>query len=110
MKPESSFPDRDPRERGRAYAILIVFDEERLGRHRPGDGVEGVERDVDRDLADRGFTALRHGFYVGDGTIDAVRSVMVVQDMADAFAWFAPSLLDARLLRIEESSDLRIAL
>ncbi len=63
-----------------------------------------------RHLADRGYAALQHGLYVGDGTIDAVRAVLDVQGMADSLAWFAPSLLEARLLRIEEDSDLRIAL
>ena len=109
MAPEAAL-DRDPRRRGRVYTILIAFDEEKLGRHRLDGGSKDAEPDVRRYLAERGFTALQRGLYVGDGTVDAVRSVVVVQGMAEAFAWFAPSLLDARLLRIEESSDLGIAL
>ena len=89
---------------------MIAFDEEKLARHRPGDSVKDAEIDVRRHLAERGFTALQHGLYVGDGTVDVVRSVVVVQGMAKAFAWLAPSLLDARLLRIEEDGDLGIAL
>lgn len=48
--------------------------------------------------------------YVGDQTVDAVQCILTVQKMAKTLPWFAPSVRDLRMLRIEENNDLKAAL
>ncbi len=71
-------------------------------------GCEEVDREVGPVLVEHRFFRIGPGFCVGE--VDVVRSVLATQDLSDRFAWFEPSLRDARLLRIEEVSDLGIAL
>jgi virulence-associated protein VapD len=55
----------------------------------------------------------RHGFrwqqgsvYFGDDRINAVTCVLAAQDLARSLPWFADSVRDIRMLRIEEMNDL----
>jgi virulence-associated protein VapD len=92
---------------GRSYALFVSFDPERLVLHQL---TEREAQGVGECLEDYGFSAVLPGFYVGSDRLSAVQSVVAVQDLADRLAWFSPCLRSARLLRIEEDSDLMVAL
>ena len=42
-----------------------------------------------------------HRVYFGGDTVDAVTCVLAIQDLAQRYSWFAPSVRDIRMLRIE---------
>lgn len=44
--------------------------------------------------------------YFGSEAVTAVTCVLAAQDLARSLAWFAASVHDIRLLRIEELNDL----
>jgi len=52
-----------------------------------------------------------HGsVYFGDDSVDAVKCVLVVQELCAAFDWFRSAVRDIRMLRIEENNDLMPAI
>lgn len=62
--------------------------------------------DIKVYLEGKGFGRQQGSVYFGDSTIDAVKTVLAVQGMARRFPWFAPSVRDIQMLRIEEHSNL----
>ena len=94
----------------RMDAIVFDFDTERLRQNYPGNTPANAYNDVKKYLTSRSFEWKQGSTYFGDDTIDAVRCVRVVQKMAARCPWFTASLSDIRMLRIEENSDLLIAL
>jgi virulence-associated protein VapD len=42
--------------------------------------------------------------------VSPVTCVLAVQDLSKCYDWFAPSVRDIRMLRIEEGNDLREAM
>ncbi len=62
--------------------------------------------DIRRVLEKFGFERQQGSVYFGDETVDAVRCVMAVIDLAAQYDWFEPSVRDIRMLRIEEDNDL----
>ncbi len=44
--------------------------------------------------------------HVARDDVDAVECVALVQDLAETYDWFTPTLKNIRMLRIEESNDL----
>lgn len=57
-----------------------------------------------------GFGRVQGSVYFGDESSDAVRCVMAVQEADRRFAWFARSVRDLRMLRVDEDNDLLPAL
>ncbi len=53
----------------------------------------------------QGFTA-----YFDNEPVDAVKTVMAARKLASKYEWFAPSVRDIRMLRIEDDNDLMIAI
>jgi virulence-associated protein VapD len=94
----------------RMYAIVFDFDTQTLEQLYPGPSWRNAYTDVRNYLQARGFEWRQGSTYFGDETVDAVRCVTVVQRMSRAFPWFAASVRDIRMLRIEENNDLSIAL
>ena len=92
------------------YAIVFDFDTDTLERLYPNNSWRNAYTDVRTYLTARGFEWKQGSTYFGDDTVDAVRCVTVVQRLARRFNWFAPSVRDIRMLRIEENNDLKIAL
>ncbi len=95
---------------GRMYAIVFDFDTEMLQQLYPNTSWNNAYADVRNYLTSRGFEWKQGSACFGDEAVDAVRCVRVVQRMAKKFDWFAPSVRDIRMLRIEENNDLKIAL
>lgn len=95
------------------YAIL--FDLDSLVLQRNGQDWRHAESEIHKLLVQQGFRRQRVGFYEGraslDGkAIDAVKCILTVQALANAYPWFAEGVRDIRMLRIEEDSDLRPAI
>ena len=92
------------------YAIVFDLDGETLQSLYHGNSPNNAYADIRRFLTARGFEWQQGSTYFGDDTIDAVRCVRVVQRLAKKYDWFAPSVRDIRMLRIEENNDLSVAI
>jgi virulence-associated protein VapD len=95
---------------GRMYAIVFDFDTDMLRQLYPTPSWNNAYNDVRSYLSTRGFDWKQGSTYFGNETVDAVRCVRVVQNMAKKYPWFTPSVRDLRMLRIEENNDLKSAL
>ena len=92
------------------YAIAFDFDTEMLEKLYPNASWRNAYSDVRSYLEDNGFEHRQGPVYFGDDDLTATECVAIVEDMADEFSWFTPSLKDIRMLRIEENNDLMVVL
>jgi virulence-associated protein VapD len=91
---------------GVTYAISFDLDSKVLEQSHPNPSWQNAYADIGKFLRERGFDRQQGSVYFGDDTIDVVRCQMTVQQLTIEFDWFAPSVRDIRMLRIEESNDL----
>ena len=91
------------------YAVAFDLDTELL-RQTYGDPANNANGEIKRFLLDRGFTWQQGSVYFGTERINAVTCVLAVSEMSRALPWFAASVRDIRMLRIEEYNDLMPAL
>ncbi len=87
------------------YAISFDMDIESLRQHY-GDPYNGAYLEIRRVLESFGFRWQQGSTYFGGETVNAVTCVMAAMELARSHAWFAPSVRDIRMLRIEENNDL----
>lgn len=92
-------------EKTRVYAIAFDMDIESL-RQTYGDPYNNAYAEIRKVLSSHGFTPQQGSVYFGNTSINAVTCVLAVQDLARRFPWFAASVRDIRMLRIEEFNDL----
>ena len=92
------------------YAITFDFDTQLLEQLYPSDHWRNAYSDVRRFLESSGFENKQGSVYFALEDIDATECIATVQDLADEFDWFTPSLRDIRMLRIEENNDLMTVL
>ena len=93
--------------RGRGmYAISFDLDTETLSKLYHGANWNNAYADIRRKLTASGFDWQQGSVYFGNDTVDAVKCVLVVQDLAKTYPWFEPSMRDLRMLRIEDNNDL----
>lgn len=98
----SSLPDLE----GRVYAIAFDMDIEAL-RSAYGDPYNNAYGEIKRVLERHGFTRQQGSVYFGDPQrINAVTCVLAAIDLSRSLPWFAASVRDVRMLRIEELNDL----
>jgi len=90
---------------GRMYAIAFDMDIESLRTHY-GDPYNGAYLEIRRVLERSGFRWQQGSTYFGGATINAVTCVMAAQELGRTLPWFAASVRDIRMLRIEENNDL----
>lgn len=93
------------RRAGRVYAIAFDMDIEAL-RANYGDPYNNAYLEIRRVLQRHGFTWQQGSVYFGGETVTAVTCVLAAQDLARSLPWFAASVRDIRMLRIEELNDL----
>ena len=98
------------RSRQRVYAITFDFDTELLEQLYHDDSWRNAYQDVRRFLEANGFENKQGSVYFALDEIDATDCIAVVQDLADEYDWFVPSLRDIRMLRIEENNDMMTVL
>src|SRR6266436_4908879 len=93
------------RKEGRVYAIAFDMDIEQL-RANYGDPYNNAYLEIRKVLQKHGFTWQQGSVYFGDERINAVTCVLAVIDLSKTLPWFAASVRDIRMLRIEELNDL----
>ena len=94
------------RERGRVYAVAFDFDVQLLEQLYPSTSWRNACSDVRRFLEENGFENKQGSVYFSLEDIGPVECIAVVQDLAELYDWFTPSLKDIRMLRIDENNDL----
>lgn len=93
------------------YAIACDLDTEMLKKTYPSESFNNAYADIRNKLvSSHGFTWQQGSVYFGGETVNAVTCVIAVVDLTQTFPWFAPSVRDIRMLRIEEQNDLRPAM
>lgn len=94
---------------GRMYAIVFDMDIESL-RQNFGDPYNNAYAEIRRILERHGFTWQEGSTYFGGERINAVTCVLAAIDVSRTLPWFAASVRDIRMLRIEELNDLMPAI
>ncbi len=95
----------DFRRAGRVYAIAFDMDIEAL-RTNYGDPCNNAYLEIRRVLQRHGFTWQQGSVYFGGESVTAVTCVLAGQDLARSLPWFAASVREIRMVRIEELNDL----
>ncbi len=90
---------------GRVYAIAFDMDIDSL-KVNYGDPYNNAYYEIRRVLQRHGFTWQQVSVYFGGAQINAVTCVLAAMDLARTLPWFAASVRDIRMLRIEEFNDL----
>ena len=88
------------------YAITFDFDASLLEQLYPNQSWRNAYSDVRRFFEENGFENKQGSVYFAIDDVDAVECIALVQDLAETYDWFTPSLKDIRMLRIEENNDL----
>ena len=94
-----------PEGRARVYAIAFDMDIESL-RKTYGDPYNNAYAEIRSVLKRHGFVWQQGSVYFGDDRINAVTCVLAAMDLSRSLPWFAASVRDIRMLRIEELNDL----
>lgn len=93
------------------YAIVFDLDTSILQSAYPTPSYNNAYFDIRKVLTEEyGFEWQQGSTYFGSNTVDAVTCVLAAQDMTDRFDWFAASVRDIRMLRIEENNNLMPAI
>jgi len=92
------------------YAISFDLDTTVLRETYQTNSINNAYADIRRHLESRGFDWMQGSVYFGGDTVDAVRCVLVVQELTHMYQWFRASIRDIRMLRIEENNDLMPAI
>jgi virulence-associated protein VapD len=90
---------------GRMYAIAFDMDIDSL-RTNYGDPYNNAYLEIRKVLQRHGFNWQQGSVYFGDESINAVTCVLAAIDLSQSLPWFAGSVRDIRMLRIEELNDL----
>src|SRR5436305_10738493 len=90
---------------GTVYAIAFDMDIEQLRVHY-GDPYNNAYLEIRRILERHHFQWQQGSVYFGDASVTATTVTVAVIDLATQLAWFAASVRDIRMLRIEELNDL----
>lgn len=94
------------------YAISFDLDTGELAKAYPASGSPNYAwQAIGNFLKKRGFGWKQGSVYFGDATIDPVKVVLAIQDLAATYEWFNSRVVrDIRMLRIEENNDLNPAI
>ena len=91
------------------YAITFDLDIELL-KQSYGEPYNNAYTDIRKFLLSKGFTWQQGSVYFGDPLkVNAVTCVLAAAELAKEYTWFAASVRDVRMLRIEENNDLKPA-
>lgn len=89
----------------RVYAISFDMDIESLKIHY-GDPYNNAYGEIRKVLQKQGFAWQQGSVYFGGEAINAVTCVLAAIELVRVLPWFAASVRDIRMLRIEEFNDL----
>ena len=92
------------------YAISFDLDIETL-KATYGEPYNNAYPEIRKFLLSKGFSWQQGSVYFGDSEkINAVTCVVATSELSRTLPWFAASVRDIRMLRIEENNDLKPAL
>ena len=94
------------RENIRVYAIAFDMDTDTLQKSYPGASWTNAYTEIEKMLDRHGFVRQQGSVYFGGPSVNAVTCVLEAFDLAKSLPWFAISVRDIRMLRIEEMNDL----
>ncbi len=103
--PKPSAPDQETR----MYAIAFDMDTDTLQRAYPGPSWNNAYAEIQKVLTRHGFARQQGSVYFGGAQVNAVTCVLAAMDLSRSLPWFAISVRDIRMLRIEELNDLQPA-
>ena len=92
------------------YGIAFDMVQAKLDEHYHVKSTGNAYNDIAEVLIARGFYRQQKSMYFGNDSISAVECVLAVQELSKMFPWFAPSVGDIRMLRIEDNNDLKPAI
>jgi virulence-associated protein VapD len=98
--------DRRPDWSNRVYAICFDLDTEALQKLYRAASWQNGYQDIARVLSRHDFGRQQGSVYFGDRTVDPVRCVLAIQEVAKNCPWFSQVVRDVHMLRIEENNDL----
>jgi virulence-associated protein VapD len=90
---------------GVVYAIAFDMDIDQLRTHY-GDPYNNAHLDIRRVLERHQFSWQQGSVYFGSASVTAASVMVAVVDLTTELPWFAASVRDIRMLRIEELNDL----
>ena len=90
---------------GRLYAITVDMDIESL-KLNYGDPYNDAYGEIRKVMQKQCFIWQQGSVYFGGETINAVTCVLAALELSRVLPWFAASVRDIRMLRIEENNDL----
>jgi virulence-associated protein VapD len=90
---------------GVVYAIAFDMDIEQLRVHY-GDPYNNAYLEIRRVLEGQGFLWQQGSAYFGGPAVTAASVMVAVIELTTRLSWFAASVRDIRMLRIEELNDL----
>jgi virulence-associated protein VapD len=90
---------------GVVYAIAFDMDIEQLRVHY-GDPYNNAYLEIRRVLEGHQFQWQQGSVYFGSPAVTAATVMVAVIDLTNRLPWFASSVRDIRMLRIEEMNDL----
>ena len=88
------------------YAIAFVLDADTLSKTYTRGNQAKAYAEIEDTLRSYGFSRQQGSVY----KVDAVRTVMAARRLATKHVWFAASVRDIRMLRIEDDNDLMPAI
>ena len=91
------------------YAITIDLSNEMLDKQTPLTSYYFAHELINRALEPYGFVQ-KGSLYIGNESVNAVVAVMAVNAMSRELDWLEQCVLEIKILRIEEVSDLSLAL
>jgi virulence-associated protein VapD len=95
----------DFKREGTVYAIAFDMDIEQLRIHF-GDPYNNAYLEIRRVLEEHGFQWQQGSVYFGGPEVTAATVMVAIIDLTTRLSWFAASVRDIRMLRIEELNDL----
>src|SRR3954449_6472608 len=98
-------PRHGSRKAGPVYAVTFDVDAESL-RANYGNPDNNAYLEIRRVLQRHGFAWQQGSVYFGGEAVTSVTCLLAAMDLARSLPWFAASVRDIRMLRIEELNDL----
>ncbi|MBO6756484.1 MAG: virulence factor [Roseibium sp.] len=92
------------------FAIAFDLDTDTLKRSYHNPSWQNAYNDIGKFLRDQGFDRQQGSVYFGGDNVNMVTCQTAVQRLTLEYDWFAPSVRDIRMLRIEDNNDLQPAI
>ena len=89
------------------YAIAFDLNMDMLNKTYHNDSYNNAYGDIEKVLKTHGFSKQQGSVYFGTANSTAVDCTLAIMDVASDYDWFAPSVTDVRMLRVEDNNDLK---